>query len=437
MSAITFPHLILVAVAASWSCTARGIAERQIDLSLVSRYFAEAAALSERDGGKLWGQPLYGPMMFADPITRSIVADRADKSGLLKPQDGVFVGVLPLEHNIANTAFEYAGIRWTMVVWPPPEEQSRRGLLLMHELWHRIQADLGFPATHPANAHLDTRTGRTWVRLEWAALHEALRSTGPRRRAAIADALLFRTHRRTLIPSAAPDERSLEMHEGLANYTGAAVAGASAAERMQLAIEELKDGERKPTYVRSFAYASGPAYGLLLDDLQPGWRTFLKATDDLGDLLGKAIGFIIPVNLADAAQERAAAHGAAEIQAEEQAREQGQQARVAEMRAKLVDGPTLHLPFSRMKIQLDPDGLIPLEGSGTVYPTARIADAWGILSVTNGALIDNKWSGVCVAAPNDVNTTPLVGPGWTLDLAAGWRLAPTAREGSYRLERSP
>jgi len=408
-----------------------------IDPRLARRYFDEAKAISDRDAGKLWGRRLFGPMMFADASTRAIVADRADQEGKLRAEGDVFVGTLPAEFNIANTAFTWAGVKWTMVMWPPPADPLDRRMLLMHELWHRIQDDLGFPSTGPTNAHLDSRDGRTWIRLEWAALRTALQSQGPERKSAIDDALAFRDARRSLFPDAAKEEQSLEMHEGLANYTGAALAGANESERVTLAVRAIDAREKKPTFVRSFAYATGPAYGVLLDLVAPGWRAGLTPKNDLGDLLAQAVGFTASADPASAARQRSAKYGE-RIVTEEAERDQRRQERFAAAKAKLVDGPILRLPFQKMKIQLNPDELVPLDELGTVYPTARIVDAWGVLTVTDGALIDRNWSGVTVAAPKDAAAAvPLSGPGWTLELSAGWSIVPAARPGDLQLQRKP
>lgn len=407
-----------------------------IDFRLARQYFDEAEALSRRDAGRLWNKPLYGPMMFADHATRTVVADRADRDGNLRQEKDVFVGKLPPDHNIANTAFTWAGVEWTMVVWPPPADPLDRGVLLMHELWHRIQADLGLPSTGPDNAHLDTPDGRTWMRLEWAALRKALHSQGVPRRGALEDALIFRAHRRSLFSGAAAEEQSLEMHEGLANYTGAAVAGSNASERLTCALRALESGEKKPTYVRSFAYASGPAYGVLLDELASNWRTGISAKNDLGELASRAIHFVAPGDIAAKARERAGSYGGDRITAEETERDRERRRKLASARAKLVDGPILRLPFRQMKIQLDPNGLIPLGELGTVYPTARIVDEWGVLTVTDGALIDKNWSGVTVAAPADLTAAPLSGPGWTLSLSDGWSVV-AINPTSFQLQRNP
>src|SRR5262245_28610237 len=62
-----------------------------IDLALARQYFEEARQRCADDGGRLWGRDLYGPMMFADDASRTLVANHQDPDGThLKPQDGVF-----------------------------------------------------------------------------------------------------------------------------------------------------------------------------------------------------------------------------------------------------------------------------------------------------------------------------------------------------------
>ena len=131
-----------------------------IDTRLASKYFGEAQALCDRDNNKLWGISLCAPMLFVDRKTRTVVANQADKEGILIKDENVFVGKLPPKVNIANTATEWAGVKWTMVIFPLPEDKIRRANLMAHEMWHRIQNDIGFPSSGAANNHLDSRDGR-------------------------------------------------------------------------------------------------------------------------------------------------------------------------------------------------------------------------------------------------------------------------------------
>jgi hypothetical protein len=272
--------------------------------------------------------------------------------------------------------------------------------------------------------------------LEWAALRKALRSSGAERERAAADALLFRAFRRSLFEKAEQEEQALEMHEGLANYTGVALASGTVNEQVAWALRELDAGERKPTYVRSFAYSSGPPYGLLLDGAAPGWRKGLTPKDDLGNLLAAVVGFSPPLNLKAAADERSLGYDRDRILGEETRRENGRQERLAAARAKFVEGPVLRIPLERMKIKLDPDGIIPLDDLGTIYPTARVVDLWGVLTVTDGVLIDKNWTSVTVSAPDDLAARPLSGVGWTLEVSEGWAVEPGTRQGSHTMGRT-
>jgi hypothetical protein len=317
-----------------------------------------------------------------------------------------------------------------------PTDSGRRGAMFMHELWHRRQAELGFPASGAANEHLDTREGRVWLQLEWRALQSALAGRGRGRSSAAADALLFRAMRRKLFPRAAVEEREMEMHEGLAEYTGVRLGGVRDPARFVIDAN-LAEQPRRESFVRSFAYASGPAYGLLLDEAAPGWTRRLRKDEDLAELLRARLR-IAPARVDEkGAEARARVYGFEELAAAELRREEGRRRVVADYRARLVEGPVLFLPLRGMSMSFDPGNLVPLEGLGTVYPNIRVVDAWGVLNVKGGgALLSKGFDGVTVPAPSDVSARTLGGEGWTLELKDGWSLAPGARRGDFVVRRN-
>src|SRR5205085_11115944 len=206
--------------------------------------------------------------------------------------------------NPANTAIDWAGVHWTMVMWPVSEFRQPRERLLLHECFHRLQERLGLPARDAVNAHLDTLNGRIWIQMEWRALERALRESGPARNTAIADALLFRSYRRSLFPDAAKNENALEMNEGLAEYTGVKLSSADLQETVVRADLILRQPRNNQTFARSFAYVSGPAYGALLDLSGKPWRASVSPSTDLGLLLQQRYGIT-------ARASEAAAHSAA------------------------------------------------------------------------------------------------------------------------------
>jgi hypothetical protein len=402
-----------------------------IPIDLAKRYFAEARALCTADGGKLWGVSLCGPMMFVDAASREIVASEADAKGVLNGQDGVFVGVLPVEQNVANTAVEWSGVRWTQMLWPLPDDERLRATLIAHELFHRIQPQLGLPTMNGGdNAHLDEVDGRYYMQLEWRALARALEAHSKTELdQAVSDALLFRGERYRIYPKAEAEERALEMNEGLAEYTGVRVGNPTQDLRTAMALHDLAAHVGDVTFVRSFAYATGPAYGLLLDRSAPGWREKLKSGASLEAMLRSAL----PARSSAATTERAASYDGAALRASEVERDRKRQAVLALYRGEFIDGHKLTLRFRHMNVQFDPRNLQPLDDAGTVYPTIHISDDWGILDAKNGALMKPDWSALVVSAPTSTSAGTASGDGWTLALKPGWTIVPDSHSGDFVL----
>jgi hypothetical protein len=175
------------------------------------------------------------------------------------------------------------------------------------------------------------------MQLEWRALRRAIESSGSDGAEAIADALAFRRERRRLFPAAADNERRDEIREGLASYTGIAAWAGSPADARRAAASALGGVDAQTSLVGNFEGASGPAYGVLLDDLLPGWRRQVRGTSDLGDLLASATDGPLTTDVAVAA----ARYDGAALRTAEEARDRAQQVRVAELRRRFVEGPVL------------------------------------------------------------------------------------------------
>jgi len=418
-----------------------GAASPPIDLNLARQYFAEVKAIAEKDDGALWGRPLDGPMLFVDRATRFVAANARDSAGVLDPAgEGLFTGVLPAEINVANTSIDWGGRVWSTVVWPPPADETRRKLLMMHERFHAVQRSMDLELAMRDNHHLDAADGRTWMRLEWRALAAALESgEEPGESKAVRDALIFRAYRRALAPKAANEERDLELNEGLAEYTGVRLCGADDATQREIAVSSLRMYDRMDNFVRSFAYASGPGWGLLLDESMPDWRKRIRAGVDLGELLRRAIRFRLPDDLAAEAESRAERYGGDDVIAAETAREEARRERLAGYRERFVTGPVLIIRFDgATRFSFDPYDIHALDGLGTVYGSMRITGPWGVCESAGSVLVVEEPSGrkqFRLPAPGDPGTTPIEGDGWTLTLEPGWRLRQISSKGNYLLER--
>ena len=372
-----------------------------LSIAVAQLVFDNARIASAEDGGKLWRKPLYGPMMIVDRQTRAFVRN-----------DGT-TGTLPADAIIANFATPIDGKLTTMIALQslgPTAVQQRR--LAMHECWHRIQNEIGFPAANVNNAHLDTVDGRVSLQLELRALAAALRATGDARTEAIRDAAGFRAKRRAQFPEAGERERALENNEGLAEYTGVALRGTPAEESRFALAREIEKVDPKMSFVRGFAYLTGPAYGLLLDELKPGWTRTYKVTDDLAAMLNVKPG-----------TPRADAYDGKTLRAAEETRDREQRERVARYRARLVDGPVLELPMLDAHFGFDPDAVVALGDAGNVYPTFNAAAKWGRIAVDGGARIPGDWSKIVVAAEDRAK----------LELKPPCKVVPGRRDGDYRV----
>jgi hypothetical protein len=396
-------------------------AAAQVDQQRAQEYFKEAQVLCERDGGRLWGVSLCGPMVIADARTNTIATSQPAPDG---PR--------PRALGFANAPLEWGGTTWVAFIWDFVESRTpqARKELFIHELFHRVQPGLQLAQPAAANEHVDAMEGRYWLRLEWRALARALRESGAARAAAIRDALAFRQARRALYAGSEEGERAVEITEGLPGYTAVVVA-ATSVDAIASGLDQPASGMQE-SFLRSFPTTTIPAYGLLLDASSEGWRQRLRATDDIGTLVMKAFS----VQPASDASASAARYGGAELRAVEEQRERQRSARIAELRRQFVDGPVLLIPGGGSAAS-NSLGAVVLPGSGTVFFGAyKASGPWGTLDAETGVLVASDGSRR-VSAPARRDDGTFGGEGWALTPAAGWIVRESTRRGDYEVVRQP
>lgn len=396
-------------------------ASAQVDQRLAQQYFQEAQALCERDGGKLWGVSICAPMVIYDRATQTIATSRPQPAAPLPPLLG-----------FVNAPLKWGDTTWAAFVWEyfAGRPARRRMELFLHEMFHGVQGQLGVAAPFLVSEHLDQMEGRYWLRLEWRALDRALATSGDERKAAVRDALAFRQARRARYPDGAEPERGQEITEGLAAYTATALVADTPADAIASARDLLVvTGAPDESFVRTFAYLSGPAYGVLLDAASPGWPRRIRATDDLGLLLATAYG-VQPAPDAAAAATR---YGDGAVRASEERREQLQRDRLAELRRRFVAGPVLIIRGGG-SASSDSRGAIAIEGEGTVYfGSYRATVAAGRLEAEGGVLVASDGGSRRVPAPVLRDDGTVAGDGWKFTPSAGWVVRPAARAGDYEV----
>src|SRR5215471_12747959 len=78
----------------------------QVDQQRAQEFFKEAQALCERDGGRLWGVSLCGPMVIADRRTQTFATSQPAPEGPRPPVLG-----------LVNAPVNWGGERWTAFFW--------------------------------------------------------------------------------------------------------------------------------------------------------------------------------------------------------------------------------------------------------------------------------------------------------------------------------
>lgn len=396
-----------------------------IPFELAKIYFDQAKSLAAGDDGDLWGTSLHGPMIFVETQSRFAVANQADEQKHLQLVDGLWCGTLPADVQLANTSIEWSGVRWTMVMWNGiPQNRFARGRLLMHESLHRIQPALGFNAASPINAHLDSMVGRIWLRLEMRALAAALVHQDSDRdcRNHIRAAMLFRAIRRAECRgNCASEEDQLEANEGICEYTGFRLCGLPESVLSDRAAVELERSESSPSLTRSFAYTTGPALGLLLDQWEPEWRKSFIAEPILAARLASAVA-LPPERIArEQAMELAKDYGWQEIFLVESERDAKRRARLEQLAAQYEQGRVLEIVTTpNFRFSFDPNAAESLDAQRVVHKPVTASDDWGTLDARQGALIDfQSPMKLILSLPNDATPESLP---WKLDLAPGYEL---------------
>lgn len=396
----------------------------QVDQQRAQEYFKDVRALCERDGGRLWGVSVCAPMVIADVRTQTFATSQPAPDA---PR--------PRQVGFVNAPIQWGGATWGAYMWDDVSTGTlrHRREVMLHELFHGVQAQLGLVVQFDASEHLDAADGRYWLRLEWRALARALRQSGKRRAQAVGDALAFRQARRTLYPAGVEGERAQEITEGLAAYTGTVLAAHSPADAIEGALGLLDGADAAGSFMRTFAYISGPAYGLLLDASSPGWRRRVRGSDDLATLLMGAL----KVQPAGDAEASAARYGGAEIRVAEQQREQQRQERLAELRRRFVDGPVLVISGGGSGSS-DSRGAEVIPGVGTVFFHAfRASGRWGALEADSGVLVASDGGTRWVPAPVRRDDGTFSGIGWTFKAAPGWTVREGPRRGDFEVASQP
>jgi len=394
----------------------------QINQELAQEYFKEAKDLCIKDNGKLWGVSICGPMVIYDIASKTIATSEPEPTEKR-----------PSILGVVNAPMQWGGKSWGAYIWNDVATKTPRDRkeLLLHELFHGVQPQLGLGVGTGTPEHLDEIQGRYWMRLEWRALALALRSSGTKRKVALSDALLFRQERQKVYPKYKDDEKGQEITEGLAAYTATKLVATSDEEAITAAVDLLDNIQNTAltsSFIRTFAYFSGPAYGLLLDNASKDWRKRIKGTDDLTAFIVQAY----KIHPSKDVSKSALKYNGNAILTSEQQREKDRQEKIENLRKAFVDNSVLNFPGGSHSF--DSRGAIVIPGEGTIYfGPFKASGPWGSLDATKGVLVSSDGSKRRLAAPVRIDEKTFKGDGWTLIVGDGWAVKESIPEGKYEV----
>ncbi len=402
-----------------------------------AEYFRLTEEVCNNDNGKLWGENLYGPVMYVDNLNRAIYANVADKENMLKAREGVFTGVLPKERIITNNVIEFGGVRYAMVPLPETEDRYRMVTRTVHSLFHSFQERHVLKPSTFSTRHLNDRNARLYLKLEWKALTYAIGSSGETRNQAIRDALVFRGARRELFPEAIADENKFENYEGLTTFTYIKLCTSGPDELKKRILEYLDRIYQNNSYAWGYGFVHGALYATLLNDKDFDFKQIQESDFDLGKAALEAYGVTLPAVCRDVAGSLAMNYDIQAIRAEESERE----AMINENTRRIVttfnEKPVVTITMESPNFSFEPEDINFLDTLGTLYEKLRVSDNWGRLAVNEGgALLTNDLHTLRVSARDIVvDKNHISGAGWHLVLNDGWRAVP-ADDGSYTVTKN-
>ena len=364
--------------------------------------FENLKKVSDADKGKLWGKTLYGPTMFVDVQTRNLVANQQNKENSFEQKGDLFFGQLPEDIIIANTSISYCGEDWTCVIWDDSRDLLTSTQLLIHESLHRIQDEIGLPSCGSSNQHLDETEGELLLKLELGILKDLLQNDSKDLTEGLCDAMTVRKYRQTMFPNG--NENQFECHEGMAEYTAFKLLpldNDNEAIRKGLVAAAIAKGMDGSGFGNSFAYLTGPAYGLLIDEMIPDWRNGIRSGKTIPDVISTEIA--IPDTVDNAEIERLSArYNLTEYLNKERSRLEARDKEDAELRDRFSESKWLVIPNDNINFGFNPsERLVAYDTIGVICNTMQLRGSFGTLEVGNGIMRTHNWSSFIIPYSED------------------------------------
>ncbi len=236
------------------------------------------------DNGKLWNGNLWSENILVLDENEMVYTLNKDLSNASRDSFLYYKQVEEKTLLHTNTNQEFEGEKWAIVqnYDMTPSDSCQTPIHELFHLFHSKQLNIAGNIVE----YLDEYKAKILLRSEFEALRNSIKSLQKNDDKAakqyLSDAIYFRTKREKQFKSQNHFALKLETLEGLASYTGYKLSAHKDLYRM--AILELNGRENPTGLNRSFAYATGLAYGLVFDHFQVKWRTDLKHIYSFSDI---------------------------------------------------------------------------------------------------------------------------------------------------------
>jgi hypothetical protein len=388
-----------------------------------SYYFSEVERLCDKDDGNLWGENLYGPILFIDAKTRRLYSNVQDKEGLLKPREDIFTGTFPREE-VSNYAKEFGGTLYAMAPIPEEEDYYRITSRCIHGLFHCFQIRKNIDTPDYNTSHMGERTARLWLKMEWKALERAIRTTGDTRKQAVRDALVFRSARRELYPKYIQEENKFENYEGLASFTWMMLCSESRDDYLKKLLDYYHRIYNYRSYTFSYGFVHGNIYAYLLNETGFDFSSIDSRDFDLGETLMNRYEISLPEISRDIAGSLAFSYDVDLVKEEEKQRDDQLREGLRRRTAQFTEKPVVLLELQSPNFSFEAEDTDPVDTLGTIYQTIRVSDNWGKLAVEEGGcLVSPNLKFLRVPAKNvEKDKQHITGDGWRIVLNNNWEL---------------
>jgi hypothetical protein len=387
-------------------------------------YFSEIESACNRDNGKLWGKNLYGPVMFIDRPSRKIFANYPDNEGILKQKDGIYTGSYPKELIIDNSSKLFGGTLYATAALLQQEDTARTIGMALQGLYLSYLINSGREIPRYNTRHMDDKTARLWLKLEWHALRKALSSSDDIREQSVRDALIFRGARRELFPKETRDENSFESVMGLSSLTFVLFSSSSKEEARQKLLKSLDDFYQIQSYARTYGFIHGALYGFLAYDKGFDFTKTIADSTDMAMKVKELYNIQLPEICRDVAGSLALGYELDNIYKEEETRLAEIKDRLHRRISVFTEKPVVFIELESPYFDFEPSEVRSLDTLGTIYNSIRVLDNWGKLTVEKGGcLVSSNLKSIRVTAKNLTESkNHISGDGWHLILNSDWQM---------------